>query len=598
MLWALLMVNVCSLAISHFANDIVEDIYAKPSLIAENADQPQFAELLDVLAVAGFFLALQQLQRKKTKSKDQNAGMQNTSSSPHSRLQPVPHKPANGNKNLQEVSSKDQETKTPKNTPSPRSSLQAPQTPPQDGNKNLQETMRDVVQRGRPDQLKQILDQAYHREVRHTPEKTVAVSVATAHVLCAVKACALRKYYSESLAIYDHCSNRLGQGSADLWSTLLFCASRSEQQVHRCEHFYANLCSLKSPKVKDLLNLSSCFACAHNLDGLRAALDDFVQQDGPLDCTSRNNLMGICAKKGATDLVEELASDRWSVAWDTVTYNTLMACFTKAKRQHECFKVFKEMRHAKAVPDQFTVGILLDCCLQTNPIDIQHMMLILNVLRSEDIAMNHVHYTTLIKGLVQGGLVQNALQVLEQMRNHPSLRPDLVTYSTVVKGLAELGDVDGTLGWLETMTREGVVPDNIFFNIILLGCSNCSMPPTTVKAILAKLLSHGFKPEAGTLSVLIKAFIRSGSWSEAFQVVKDAKLQFDIQPDQRLYLQLAKALSEAHQREWLLKTCTACFEDANSRGEKVPGIMIRKMRWYCHTNQADKAYSRIVALAA
>jgi len=124
------------------------------------------------------------------------------------------------------------------------------------------------------------------------------------------------------------------------------------------------------------------------------------------------------------------------------------------------------------------------------------------------------------------------------------------------------------------------------------------MPPTTVKAILAKLLSHGFKPEAGTLSVLVKAFIRSGSWSEAFQVANDAKLQFGIQPDQRLYLQLAKALSEAHQREWLLKTCTAWFEDANSRGEKVPGIMIRKMRWYCHTNQADKAYSRIVAMAA
>jgi len=173
--------------------------------------------------------------------------------------------------------------------------------------------------------------------------------------------------------------------------------------------------------------------------------------------------MGICAKKGATELVEELASDRWSEVKDTVTYNTLMACYMKAKRQHECFSVFEEMRHAKAPPDKFTAGILLDFCVQTHPVDIQRMMSILDVLQAEGVTVNHVHYTTLIKGFVQAGLVQHAVLMLEQMRNQPTLRPDLVTYSTVVKGFAELGDVDTALGWLNKLTQEGVMLDSTFF---------------------------------------------------------------------------------------------------------------------------------------
>jgi len=135
-----------------------------------------------------------------------------------------------------------------------------------------------------------------------------------------------------------------------------------------------------------------------------------------------------------------------------------------------------------------------------------------------------------------------------------------------------------------------------FFNIILSACTKCSVPPARVKETLARLLSLGFKPVPGTLSILVKAFVRSCSWSEALQLVKDAKLQFDIQPEQRLYMQLAKAFREASQSEWLLKTCTAFFEDAKSRGENVPGTMLRKMRWYCQTSGVGEAYSRIVAV--
>jgi len=587
------MVSVCSLAATTCSKDAVDDMYQNLSLGAGNTDEPTSLGMMDVLiAGAGAFVAVQLLWSKKASSKDQHSKIPTNTPPPYSSLPPL-----NGNKDFQEVCSKDQEARTPSATPSRCSSLQpTPPMLPQDDNENLQELMCDVVQRGKPEQVKHILDQAYHRVVTHNPENTCTSSDATAHVLCAIKACASCKHYSECLAIYDHCSNRLGQGSASLWSNLLFCASRAEHQAHRCERFYANLCSLNSPRINDLVNVSVCFACTHNRDGLQAALADFVLRNGPLDCHSRNVVMGICAQKGAAELVEELALDQWSKIKDTCTYNTMMTCYVKANRQHECFRVFEEMQHAKVALDQFTVGILLDCCVQTHPIDIQHMMSLLDVFQAANVNMNHVHYTTLIKGLVQAGLVQNALQVLEQMRNQPSLTPDIITYSTVVKGLAELGDVDGALEWLEKLTQEGVMLDSTFFNTILLGCSKCSMPPARVEAILARFLSLGFKPEVGTLSVLVKAFVKSGSWSEALELIKDAKLQFDIQPDQNLYLQLAKAFSEAGQREWLLKACTLYFDDVKSRGVHVSGKVLRKMQWYCKKNKAENAYNRIVAM--
>jgi len=570
MLCTPLIVGLFAVNGSHSDKSNGDDIFEIRSLDTGNIGWSSSGATLDILlAVAGSFFGLRALQSKMKKSKDPEVWMPRTITSPCSTLQPTPCKhPLNGNENLCVMRSKD----------------------------NFQEVIRDIARSGRPEQLKQILDQNYHMAVGCNPEKLNAISIATEHVLCAVKACAAYEYYSESLDIYDHCSHRLGSGSASLWRCLLFCASRIEQQVHRCEHLYANLCLLEKPKAMDLVNLLKCFACAHNLDGLRAALADFVQQNGPLDCTCRNTLLGICAKKFATELAEELASDHWSEARDTVTYNILMTCYMKAKRPHESFRVFEEMRHAKTIPDQFTLGILLDCCVQTDPIDIRHMMSILDMLQAEGVTMNHVHYTTLIKGLVQAGLVQNAVKVLEKMRNQPILRPDLVTYSTVVKGLAELGDVDGAFGWFEQLTQEGMMLDDRFFNIILTAFSKCSVAPARVKETLARLLSLGFKPEAGTISILVKAFTLSRSWSEALQLIKDAKLQFHIQPEQRLYLQLAKACCEAREGEWLLKTCTAYLEDAKSRGENVSSTKLKKMRWYCLTAGVGAVYGRIVAV--
>jgi len=595
MLSALLIASMFAVAISRSAKQSGDDIYDIRSLDAGHVGQSDTVATFDlIIAVTGSFFALRALQSKMKNPKHQKVWMPKNITSPCSTLQATSHKsPVNMHNNFKVVGSKAQNALTPKSTPS-RCSKPTLQTPPRIGKDKIQEVIRDIARHGRPEQLKQILDQGYHMAVGDDPEQLHAISVAEDHVLCAVKACAAYKYYSEGLDIYDHCKNRIGSGSASLWSCLLFCASRIEQQVHRCEHFYSNLCLLESPQVMDLVNLSRLFAFAHNLNGLRAALAHFVQQNGPVDCTTCNALMGICAKKGATALVEELASDRWSEAKDTVSYNTLMTCYMKAKRQQECFRVFEDMRYAKAAPDQFTVGILLDCCIQTHPIDIQHMMSILDVLQAEGVTMNHVHYTSLIKGFVQAGLVQNALEVLELMRHQPTLRPDLVTYSTVVKGLAELGDVDGVFGWLNKLTQEGMMFDNKFFNIILLAFSKCSVPPARVKETLDRLLSLGFKPEAGTLSVLIKAFVLSCSWSEALQLIKDAKLQFDIQPHQRQYIQLAKACWEARQRECLLKTCTAYFEDSKSRGENVPGTVIRKMRFYCKTSGVGEAYNKIV----
>jgi len=449
-----------------------------------------------------------------------------------------------------------------------------------------------IASKGQLSELLQALDADYCRmEKRSFPSSDEALleSSATLHVTSAVRACVSQKRFREAIAVFDHCCDRVGSANAKLWSLLVYASSNSEEHVHRCGYFFQNLWRQGKPNSTDVVNVTTFFATTHDLLGFCAMLTKYVKRFGLLDNSSRNHAMTVCAKAGADKLFLELASDNWSEKKDVVTYNTLMKYYVEHGNAAACLETFCQMREANVKPSEISVGIVLNGCIQQgcdqNQVDLQHLY---DLFLKSDLPMNRVNYTTYIKGLVRVGHFDKAVEVLQHMHQTPELSPDLVTYSTFVKGYAEKGDIAGALKWLEQMRSDGVAADHVVFGYVLQGCSMQAFDPSFVDDLLSKLMSLGFKPCTGSLSIMLKVYIKSCSWSKAFELIKSAASRFGIAPEPRIYLQLARACHKAGETHWVRLLYKTMKEDFGLRGESIDDSTRRSMTLYCKHHRAAK----------
>jgi len=203
--------------------------------------------------------------------------------------------------------------------------------------------------------------------------------------------------------------------------------------------------------------------------------------------------------------------------------------------------------------------------------------------------MNRVNYTTYIKGLIRVGRFDKATEVLHHMRKTPELSPDLVTYSTMVKGFADKGDVAGGLKWLEQMMSDGVAADHVVFNYLLQGCSLQAHDPSLVDDLLSKMMSHGFKPCTGSLSIMLKVYAKSCSWSKAFGLLQSAVSRFGIAPEQRIYVQLARACHNRGETHWVRQIYETMKEDFALCGERIDEATHQSMMSCCKQHRGMKS---------
>jgi len=446
--------------------------------------------------------------------------------------------------------------------------------------------------KGHVSELLQTLDAIYQKFERRniaSPNKALLESSTSLHVTAAVRACLSQRRFREAITVFDHCCNRVGSADAKLWSLLVYASSNSEEHVYRCGYFFEKLWEHGNVNSTDVVNVTTFFAATRNLLGFRAMLMNYVEKIGLLDNVSRNRAMAVCAKAGAHELLLELASDSWSETKDVVTYNTLMKYYVQTCNTAACLQTFCKMREANVKPTEISIGIILDGCIQQssdhNQVDLQHLF---DLLLKSDLPMNKVNYTTYIKGLVRVGRFDKAAEVLQHMRQTPELSPDVITYSTMVKGFADKGDIAGGLKLLQQMISDGVAANHVVFNYLLQGCSMQLHDPSLVDDLLSKMMSHGFKPSRGSLSIMLKIYAKSSSWSKAFDLLQSAASRFGIAPEQRIYVQLARACHNRGETHWVRQIYETMKEDFALCGERIDEATHQSMMSYCKQHRGVK----------
>merc|ERR1719162_1840674 len=175
--------------------------------------------------------------------------------------------------------------------------------------------------------------------------------------------------------------------------------------------------------------------------------------------------------------------------------------------------------------------------------------------------------------MIQSGVRQR------EMANSPGVKPDLISYSTVVKAYANAGDVRSASEILQEMIQADVRPDEIIFNSVLTGCCVFPVKSQDVMQSFDTLIGLGMRPTTTTLSILLKALAHTQAWTTSLQVINNAPRTFHIEPETRLYVQLAQTCIKDRATAEVVEIFDAMLTAVRRRSERVdPTIVSRLLR--------------------
>jgi pentatricopeptide repeat protein len=357
------------------------------------------------------------------------------------------------------------------------------------------------------------------------------------------KLCTSKQLFKESLMIYDFFAQdpTIVMEDRSVWSCLLFCAVEA-RSYSRCSFLFKSLQTYGAPSNKDYGNMVRC-ASTHGDWKMSLSLIQKMRQAGlEVDSVVYNTALATCVAANKTDEARKLLEDMESTGGvaDVITYNTLSKGYAKAGRMDQCFELFEHMKARAIAPSQVTYGILLDCCINEKHMD--RAAEVFNDMSSQGLVMNTVLYTTLIKGFARAEQLDQAMRVYEQMSNDrdKGVSPDLITFSILIKANCDGGRVSEALGLLRTMKALALCPDEVVFNNLLGGCVRDNNPELA-KRLYNEMIEGGIRPSNATFSILIRLYAQSKLLDEAVEMLKKEPEARKVEPESRLYVQLAQA---------------------------------------------------------
>uniref|UniRef100_A0A0D9XVX9 Pentacotripeptide-repeat region of PRORP domain-containing protein n=1 Tax=Leersia perrieri TaxID=77586 RepID=A0A0D9XVX9_9ORYZ len=350
--------------------------------------------------------------------------------------------------------------------------------------------------------------------------------------------------------------------------------------------------------------LSAC-ADAGDCRRFRHLLDLMPAWNAPPDALTYNVLIKMCARAGRKDLVP-LVLERGILS------SGLLPCATTFHSLVAAYVGFRDIPAAETIV-QAMRDRRLDICLllrqlaaQTDD-DQQHKQqqmpsshllddILLSVSSSQEeddtpvpllpraYPPNSRVYTTLMKGYMNAGRVDDVLTMLRAMRREgetsAASRPDHVTYTTVISTLAASGDMDRARAVLHEMARDGVRPSRVTYNVLIKGYCNQLQVAKARVLVAVDMADAGIKPDVVTYNTLIDGCVLTDDSAGAVALFNDMRAQ-GIAPSAASYTTLMKAFAASGQPKLAHKV----FDEM----EKDPRVAVDRAAW----NMLVEAYCRL-----
>lgn len=136
--------------------------------------------------------------------------------------------------------------------------------------------------------------------------------------------------------------------------------------------------------------------------------------------------------------------------------------------------LFSEMKASGLEPDAFTYGILFELCAEAGQgrvaAQLQDQMI------QDGVKSNAVVWTSLLKALARGGMVDEALTAFRRMVWGPArLKPNRITFRTLVRELREQGALAAALRVYTGMRRAQFAPNSRDFQELIAAAAESAL---------------------------------------------------------------------------------------------------------------------------
>ncbi|KAH7446972.1 hypothetical protein KP509_01G084700 [Ceratopteris richardii] len=149
---------------------------------------------------------------------------------------------------------------------------------------------------------------------------------------------------------------------------------------------------------------------------------------------------------------------------DVVSWNTLIAGYTRLGHDERALSCFDMMQHEGIFPTAMTFASVLKACGSMKAIS-----------RGEQIHHEIARHRLLDKDIVLGNALVDMyvkcgalLKAQEVLKNLPSR--DVITWSTLISGYAQVGQADQALACFREMQLEGLSPNAVTYACVLKAC--------------------------------------------------------------------------------------------------------------------------------
>ncbi|KAL8486577.1 hypothetical protein ACS0TY_023312 [Phlomoides rotata] len=264
--------------------------------------------------------------------------------------------------------------------------------------------------------------------------------------------------------------------------------------------------------------------------------------------------------------------------------NSLLTSLGQNKDVARMNLLMDEMKEKGIKPNIVTYGIMIKQLCRFRRLD--EALEVLEKMRDGELGVKPdvIIYNTIINGLCRVGRQEEGFKLMEKMRLESNCRPNTVTYNCLIDGFCKMGEIEKGHELFDQMSREGVELNVVSLNALLDGmCKNGRV--SSAMDLFGSMREKGLQGNIVSYTILITAFCAVGNIDKAMKLFDEMR-ETGCCADAIVYYSLISGLSRAERMDdasyIMLKMKEAGFSlDIVCYNTMIGG--------FCKRNKVDKA---------
>ncbi|CAN6470385.1 unnamed protein product [Victoria cruziana] len=212
----------------------------------------------------------------------------------------------------------------------------------------------------------------------------------------------------------------------------------------------------------------------------------------------------------------------------TELYTALLSAYCRSNILDDAFAVLNKMKTLPLCqPDVFTYSTLIKACVEASEFGLVHSLF--KEMSEREIIPNTVTQNIVLGGYGRAGEYDKMEQVLNEMLESTSSKPDVWTMNIVLGVFANTGQIEMMEHWYERFRDIGIEPETRTFNI-LMGAYGKKKMYEKMTAVMEYMRKMSYPWTTATYNNVIEAFADAGdvrNMEGAFEQMRSEGMKAD-----------------------------------------------------------------------